>query len=293
MPSRLNDLDHHRARIQKALVFIDQNLSAKFTVIDIAEAAHFSEYHFHRLFPAYTGESIHGYVRARRLEKAVLLMRDNPDIRLLDIALNVGFETHSAFTRAFKQHFGASPSQFDATNWAARAASLPLVSPNHSTNSRLSLEWSIRTQPQLVLTYKIAYGTVSGQFFPDQRPDRAFLTLLEESGSGLLGLVSAFPASPNSLNDETTPVYYGGLFTKPGLSTWSEQSLIIQAGNWAVFEHKGSYDYLHQSWNQIYRAWIPRTEHRLRNTLPFEMYLNNPHHTAANELVTQIWLPIE
>lgn len=290
MPSRQNHPDYHRARIQKALEFIDRKLSTKLTVIDIANAAHFSEYHFHRLFPAYTGESIHGYVRTRRLEKAVLLMHDNPNMRLLDIALSVGFETHSAFARAFKQHFGTSPSQFDATTRAVHSAPMSL-SP--FLTEPLSLEWSIQSQPQMTLIYKIAYGTASGQFFPDQRPDRDFLTLLKGADQGLLGLVSAFPASPKSLNDETTPVFYGGLFTRSGLSDWSEESLIFPAGPWAVFEHKGSYDFLHQSWNRIYRAWLPHTDRRLRNTLPFEMYLNSPHQTAINELVTQIWLPIE
>jgi len=287
----MTNSDYYRARIQNALEFIEQHLSSNFTVTDVARAAHFSEYHFHRLFPAFIGESIHQYVRTRRLEKAAIRLRENPGIRLLDLALDVGFETHSAFTRAFKQHFSMSPSQFRKSVWPSKTGHHPHFVTT-ATNS-LTLEYSIQSLPQLFLAYKIAHGTSSGQFFVDQRPDQEFISLVQQSKRGFYGVVSAFPASPQSLNDPTAEVYYGGLFTNPKLSLWSKQNLLIPAGDWAVFHHKGAYDYLHQSWNQIYRAWLSNADYVVRDTLPFEIYLNNPQQTDATELLTQIWLPIK
>lgn len=290
------DSNYYRARIQKALEFIEQHLSSKFSVTDVAQAAHFSEYHFHRLFPAFIGESIHQYVRSRRLEKAAILLRKNPQIRLLDVALEVGFETHSAFTRAFRQHFGVSPSRFKQMEWSdAVEPSRPfsIATAANPLNLKLSLKCSLRTLPQLFLAYKVAYGTSSGQFFINERPGHEFAKLIEQSESGLYGVVSAFPASPQSLNDLTAEVWYGGLLINPELCSWSKQNLLIEAGNWVVFDYQGSYDYLHQTWNQIYRAWLPQSNYVLRNTLPFEMYLNNPQDVDPTELLTQIWLPIE
>ena len=285
------DANYYRARIQNALEFIEQHLTQRFSAEDVAHAAAFSEYHFHRLFPALMGEPIHQYVRSRRLEKAATLLTENPQMRLLDLALEVGFETHSAFTRAFRQHFGVSPSQFKAQPWSnVIHASRPFLKA--AAVEPLTLQHAVQHLPQLFLIYKVTHGTSSGKFFAQQDVGHEFAMLAQHNRDGLYGLVSAFPASPKSLNDLMAEVWYGGLFTTQTQCTWSQQYLCIAAGNWAVFDYQGSYDYLHQVWNQIYYAWLPNSGYTLRHTLPFEMYLNDPQQVEAAALLTQIWLPI-
>lgn len=286
------DANYYRARIQTALEFIEHHLTQKFSVKDVAHAAAFSEYHFHRLFPALMGEPIHQYVRSRRLEKAATLLKENPHIRVLDLALEVGFETHSAFTRAFRQHFGVSPSHFRTQPWPDTVhRSRPFLKA--AAADSLALHYDVQRLPQLFLVYKVTHGTSAGRFFAEQDICHEFATLAQHYRDGLYGIASAFPASPKSLNDLTAEVWYGGLFERPALCPWSQQHLCIKAGNWVVFEHQGSYDYLHQTWNQIYYAWLPNSGYTLRHTLPFEMYLNDPQQVDAAALLTQIWLPIE
>jgi AraC family transcriptional regulator len=85
----------------------------------LAAVAGFSVPHFHRLWRAHTGENAATYVRRVRLKRAALKLRMGA-VDITEVALFAGYKTHAAFTRAFKQHYDLSPSQFRALDcWAA------------------------------------------------------------------------------------------------------------------------------------------------------------------------------
>ena len=68
----------------------------------LAEVAHFSPFHFHRLFSAWMGETLGDYLRRRRVEVAAMRLVAQPRVTVLQTALSVGFGSAEAFTRAFK-----------------------------------------------------------------------------------------------------------------------------------------------------------------------------------------------
>lgn len=284
--------DYYRYRIQKALVFIENHLSERISAADIARAAHFSAYHFHRLFSAYMGEPVHKYVLSRRLERGAQLLREQPSLGLAEVALSVGFETHSAFSRAFRRHFGETPSAFRSHN---QTPGLDRTRPFLVTMpvSAVELKADIQTRDTWVAHCRRTQSTVDGCFFARKEPIDALQRLWDLHGPDLQGLVSCYPASPKTLNDEAAEVWYGGL-TRPGRAIgWSEFELELEGGNWAVFEHRGDYRYLHQTWCQIYRAWLPRSGWQLRDVLPFEKYLSDPRQSVTAELLTEIWIPVD
>jgi AraC family transcriptional regulator len=85
----------------------------------LASVAGFSIPHFHRVFTAQVGESAISYIRRLRMERAGRKLRMGA-VDITEVALCAGYETHAAFTRAFKQQYGLSPSQFrDLDCWAA------------------------------------------------------------------------------------------------------------------------------------------------------------------------------
>ena len=97
----------------KALWYIESHLNTELTLDGAAEAACVSRFHLCRAFSVSAGISFAGYVRARRLsEAAKFLARGAPDI--LAVALDAGYGSHEAFTRAFRQHFGLTPEQLRA-----------------------------------------------------------------------------------------------------------------------------------------------------------------------------------
>ena len=98
--------------ITKALNYIKtENKKSDITIDDVATHAGFSTDYFNRIFFAHTGFNIMEYVRFSRLKKAAHLLRGtNNDI--LDIALDCGYEAHESVSRAFKNQYGISPSEY-------------------------------------------------------------------------------------------------------------------------------------------------------------------------------------
>ncbi|MBR6769582.1 MAG: helix-turn-helix transcriptional regulator [Clostridia bacterium] len=98
--------------ITKALNYIkSENKKSDITIDDVATHAGFSTDYFNRIFFAHTGFNIMEYVRFSRLKKAANLLRGT-DNDILDIALDCGYEAHESFSRAFKNQYGMSPSEY-------------------------------------------------------------------------------------------------------------------------------------------------------------------------------------
>jgi len=92
--------------------WIEQQLDEPLTLERIAERAGLSPYHFSRLFTARMGRSVMAHVRGRRLVRAARRLCSEPDLKLVELALDCGFDSQEAFTRAFKRVFGVSPGRF-------------------------------------------------------------------------------------------------------------------------------------------------------------------------------------
>jgi AraC family transcriptional regulator len=98
------------AAAQKALWYIESHFGAGLALGDVAAAAGVSPFHLTRVFQAATGWPVVRYLRARRLSEAAReLAAGAPDI--LDVALSAGYGSHEAFTRAFREQFGATPEE--------------------------------------------------------------------------------------------------------------------------------------------------------------------------------------
>ncbi len=82
------------------------------TLEQVASRAGLSPYHFSRVFTARMGRSVMAHVRGRRLVRGARRLCDEPDLKLVDLASDCGFESQEAFTRAFKRLFGVSPGRF-------------------------------------------------------------------------------------------------------------------------------------------------------------------------------------
>jgi len=103
-------LEAYRARVARALAYVQGNLQGEVSLDGAAEAACFSKYHFHRIFSGLVGESFADYVRRLRLERAALLLEQRPGMSVTEAALSSGFSSSSVFSRDFAERFGLPPS---------------------------------------------------------------------------------------------------------------------------------------------------------------------------------------
>ncbi|MFY0630128.1 MAG: helix-turn-helix transcriptional regulator [Flavobacteriaceae bacterium] len=97
------------ARINKAIRYIEENIQSKLLLENIARAAHFSPYHFHRLFSVVLGETVNNFITRKRIEKAASLLIHQKEIPITEVSEKIGFSSLSSFSRAFKKFYGMSP----------------------------------------------------------------------------------------------------------------------------------------------------------------------------------------
>lgn len=97
--------------MEKSIDFIEENIMKKISLKEVADAAGFSTYHFHRIFKAMTGDCLKEYIRKRRLTQASLDLLYT-ETRILDIALKYQFGSQEAFTRAFKKIYRKTPAKY-------------------------------------------------------------------------------------------------------------------------------------------------------------------------------------
>jgi len=94
--------------VQRMQDYIEEHIQDPITLSDLARAAGYSQWHAARVFKELTGKAPFEYVRALRLTKAALLLRDEQP-RIVDVAFDFVFASHEGFTRAFSRQFGMSP----------------------------------------------------------------------------------------------------------------------------------------------------------------------------------------
>lgn len=290
---RLLAQQDYRKRIDKVTGHIRAHLAEPLSLHVLAELAGFSPFHFYRLFAAFVGETLGEYVRRLRLQRAyqlLLLTRRT----VTDIALESGYETPAAFTRAFQQAFHLSPSALRRQGRLAGAAALA-ASPRN-TLWRYPMEPEIRTYPDRTIIFVSSYGMMDRNFNKAAR--RSFEIL-----SGFLNQQRAWHKVDTCLGicpdgDDVAwekARYDGAYFLKPGQEIAPQgeiQTAIVPGGRFAVFLHHGIYDTLWQTWNAIYRDWLPGSGYQLRDVQPYEVYVDDPARVPPDKRTTEIHIPI-
>lgn len=117
----------YEARINAAMDFVEANLAEPLSLAEMAKAASFSPFHFHRIFGAVVGETPSEHVRRVRTERSAALLLDQPNRTVSTIAVSCGFGTPSAFARTFKDTFGLTPSQWRSSGSAAALPARPVA----------------------------------------------------------------------------------------------------------------------------------------------------------------------
>ena len=97
--------------VQRMQDFIEMHLNEPITLSELAKAAGYSQWHSARIFKELTGKTPFEYIRALRLSKAAILLRDKQP-KVVDVAFDFVFDSHEGFTRAFFKQFGLSPKEY-------------------------------------------------------------------------------------------------------------------------------------------------------------------------------------
>lgn len=97
--------------VQRMQDYIDEHVAEPITLSDLAKVAGYSQWHCAKIFKELTSKAPFEYIRALRLSKAALMLRDEKK-KVIDVAFDFVFASHEGFTRAFSKQFGISPKQY-------------------------------------------------------------------------------------------------------------------------------------------------------------------------------------
>jgi AraC family transcriptional regulator len=250
----------HLERIRRVQSFMELHLDDQLAIDALAQIAALSLHHFHRVFRGVVGESVEAHLRRLRLERAARSLRVN-GTRIADIASEAGYRSHEAFTRAFFDHFGRSPSDYRKRPSARaerldeeraplpevrleRYAAIPVVSLRHVGNWDLApltfrqlVRWSKQRGVRGALHCLVPDD-------PDITPEDKLRL------DACLECDSAVPRAP-------------GMHAK-----------VIPGGLYAVTLHRGSWTRLTDTYYALIGGWLPTTHHRPAPEPIVESYLD-------------------
>jgi AraC family transcriptional regulator len=257
------------ANIQRAIDTIEASLRQPVAIEKIAREAGYSYWHFQRIFVALVGEPVGSYLRRRRLTAAAEELRTGQR-RILDLALDYQFESHEAFTRAFRSVFHANPSDVRRRRHFNGGLARHQLTPEKLTHQsrHAAMNPAILDLPALVLAGPAA------RFISAASPDANNLKIIPplwhtlfarkvELGTPLdhfsYGACRCLPESQRSREDEL--LYLAGVSVAPGtpvppgMERWN-----VPAGTYALFTHRGPVARISETINYAYGTWLPRSE---------------------------------
>jgi AraC family transcriptional regulator len=110
-----NTIQEHQKRINMVIDYISNHLDDKLDIIKLSNISAISPYHFHRIMSAYLGEPIGSYIIRCRIEASSTLLKYSSH-QIDEIAYKIGYDSPTSYTKAFKKHFGISPTEFRNSN---------------------------------------------------------------------------------------------------------------------------------------------------------------------------------
>lgn len=282
-------------RFLGGLRYIEDNLSKRFTIADVARAAGYSSYHYCRLFHALTGDSVMGYARKRRLTVAAQQLTAGAKVRLIDLALDCGFESQAAFTRAFTRHFGVPPGAVRKTGrtWLPRCR-WPL-----DAVTLASLAETLTMTPRFEERGDINFVGLREDSAPRAGVDgpgvwRRFRPHIEKiphrRGTHTLGVIEVLDRSAGAI------AYTAAVeVERIGKLPRDLYGKTLTGGRFAVFTHKlASRDIggeLRRTFGFIYGTWVPNSGAKLRAPYDLELYDDRfDNKTISGEV--EIWVPV-
>ncbi len=264
--------------MHKVLEAIENDLEYV-TIEDLIAVSGYSYYHFHRIFKAYTGETLNKYIKRLLLEKALFQMQVDKE-NITKIAMKSGYNTPSAFNKAFKEMFGVNPSEYKKSLHPKRKfyadiepIRTEVIDPIDVYTIRHVGDYALLDSIWEKLIAFASEHTLFNRHFAAyaiayDNPDIAHHDRLRYDAC-------------ISRTKEVKPIKDEQIRTKT-----------LDGGKYAVFLHKGDHANLTDTYDSIFGNWLYKSEIVLRDVPVIQKFLNNKREVSIDELLTEVYVPI-
>ncbi|WP_353106993.1 AraC family transcriptional regulator [Acetoanaerobium noterae] len=281
--------------MNKALEYIEENLTDELDYSKISKIAFCSEYHFKRMFSFLAGISLAEYIRRRRLTLAAIELK-NKNLRIIDIAVKYGYISADSFSRAFQNLHGILPSE--ARKEDAQIKAYPKMTFQLSIKGGNEMNYKIvEKQSFKIVGFKKRVSMVFKGINPEIADMTSLLTpeiikqLKSISNVEPLGIISASTNfSEERMEGKGELDHYIGVASNSD-DTASFDVLNVNSGTWAVFEAIGPFpETLQDVWGRIYSEWFPSSGYE--TVVGPEILWNENPDTGNPKYKSQIWIPV-
>jgi AraC family transcriptional regulator len=310
----------YMGRINRVIDHIDANLGGDLPLSTLASVAAFSPFHFHRIFKAVVGETVTGFIRRRRVERAAYLLLANPSRPITQVALECGFSSPAAFARVFRESFGTSATEWlraakrsrngqvdskqrqaESKSREATSAAVRILDPvTGSWIWRLAMDMSeMKVEVKHVPEMHVAYLRHIGPYAGDGALfDRLFKRLFTWAGPrGLVGPqtipVSVYDDDPD-ITDETKLRVDIAITVPAGTNTDGEVGTrTLPAGTYAVAHVEILQHQFTEAWDLLMGRWLPESGYQAGDGPCFELYLNEPDQHPEGRHIVDLYQPVK
>jgi AraC family transcriptional regulator len=281
---KIEKLPSYEKRLRRVSDYIYENLDQEIDLMRLADVACMSPYHWHRIYKAVYGETIAATVRRIRLAQAASDLTNTKD-GVANISQRAGFQNLQSFNRLFKLSYGMPPAEY-----RKRGAHVQFDQP-YNEEVKDMYDVKIINQPakkMACIPHKGSYMKIGMAF------ERVFGTLggrpMDWSKHEMVAL---YYDDPDTIPEDDLSSKAG--FTCPEDFEISAplESETLHAGEYAVLHYKGPYSDMRKAYDWLFGQWLINSGRETADHPCFEIYLNNPRDTPANDLLTNICLPLK
>jgi len=266
--------------LQKAIDYIEDNLENNINFEIVAKEVGMSAFYFHRIFSSVIGISPTAYIRNRRLTVAAQEISKNNE-NILDIALKYGFESHEAFSRAFKNFHGVVPKM--AKTDGNEFKNFSKANLDIEVNANNILSYRIESKDIIKISaffrkFNIENKDEIPKYWKELKESRTLEKISNNYKKDLLGIC---------IGTQSDFEYkYGiGIEQTEDVETNIEMETIeIPKSAWVVFKCKGQDEKnINELWTRIYKEFFITSSYKQCMDIDFELY---------DDENTEIWIPI-
>ena len=271
-------------RINKVVAYINDHLDESLDLKTLAEVAALSEFHFHRVFKALKGESIGAHISRLRIEAAARLLRYSA-LSIEDIAFNIGYEAPAALSKAFKNQYGITPTQY-RTNKDIYIMKKEIINPDLALKAPKIIELEPKNLIYVALTGEygtLDYGKAYEQLWAVVKSQKLFTKGIES--------ICVSYDDPKITEASLQRSEVSLAIHKPAHPEGEVSCKTLAGGKYAVFFYQGSYSHLSAVYDAAMR-WVIDSEYEVREEPTFEKYLNDSRRTAQEKLKTEVYISI-
>ncbi len=273
-------------RLNDAIRYIEDHLTDEIDYAQLGKIACCSSYHFQRMFTYMAGFPLSEYIRKRKMSLAAVDLQDR-DRKIIDIAAKYGYQSPTAFNRAFQSVHGIAPSA--VKNEGVTIKSFPSITFKITVKGVEEMNYRIETKEafrivgvsvplQKDIEQNFAVIPSKWQEILENGTLQQLTRMMDTPPMGVLGV---------SICNDTEPWRYF-IAVSSSQETDSFEQYTIPAATWAIFSGEGSGQSIQDLERRIVTEWLPASGYEYGNAPDVEVYLNpDPQNTQY-----EVWIPV-